>query len=322
MNEFLKSKRLYMLFVLPFLVMVMAVVSVYFPLEPMNTVQVKGPVNIAFINNLSKFWLSLIGFVVALGIAYMIFFVSEKFKLLTQTTTLPSLIYVLLTSGIMVNLGFDYLLIAVFVAVLAVERLQMAINDLKTNRALFDFGFWVMLVVIIYPKFIFLILWALCVLLFSGRSTLKDIMALLFGLLTPAVFLVFYYFWTDRLALLPGIITANLMLGEHIHHLPAIELLRLGLLLFLLLVALYHLSVKYVAMIVSNRRGILALVSMLVFLSLTLFIIPGNYYDFMYMLALPLSFIYSHFFITNRWALFGNLMFGLLLFACFLTYLV
>lgn len=322
MNDFLKSRRLYMLFVLPFLVMAIAFLGGYFPGEPMNTVQVKGSINIAFINQLDKFWLSVIGFIVVLGVAYLIFFINERYKLLYQTTTLPSLIYVLLTSGIMVNLGIDYLLISVFIVAIAVDRLQLAINDIKNNHALYDFGLLIMLAVAIYPKFVLLVVWAMCVLFFSGRSTLKDIMALLWGLLTPVVFLMFYYFWTGHLSVLPDIFVRNLWVGEHVHHLPAIEIVRLSLLLFLLLVALYNLSVKYSVLTVSHRRGILALVSMLIFLSLTLFVIPGNYYDFMYMIALPLSFIYAQYFLTYRAVIFGNLMFVLLLSACFLTYLV
>lgn len=311
-----------MLFVLPFLVMAIAFLGGYFPGEPMNTVQVKGSINIAFINQLDKFWLSVIGFIVVLGVAYLIFFINERYKLLYQTTTLPSLIYVLLTSGIMVNLGIDYLLISVFIVAIAVDRLQLAINDIKNNHALYDFGLLIMLAVAIYPKFVLLVVWAMCVLFFSGRSTLKDIMALLWGLLTPVVFLMFYYFWTGHLSVLPDIFVRNLWVGEHVHHLPAIEIVRLSLLLFLLLVALYNLSVRYSVLTVSHRRGILALVSMLIFLSLTLFVIPGNYYDFMYVIALPLSFIYAQYFLTYRAVIFGNLMFVLFLSACFLTYLV
>lgn len=311
-----------MLLVLPFLVMAISFISGYFPGHPLNMVQVKGSINIAFINNLDKFWLAMIGFVVVLGVAYMIFFINEKFKLLYQTTTLPSVIYVLLTSGIMVNLGFDYLLVSVFIVAIAIERLQMAINDIKSNHALFDFGMLITLSVAIYPKFIFLIAWALCVLFFSGRSTLKDIMALLLGLLTPMLFILFYYFWTNRLPQLYEIFVNNLMVGERIHQLPSIEIVRLGMLLFLLLVALYNLSLKYSVLIVSHRRGILALVSMLIFLSATLFIVPGNYYDFMYMIALPLSFIYAQYFLTQRIVIIGNLMFFVLLSACFLTYLI
>ena len=93
----------------------------------------------------------------------------------------------------------------------------MAINDTKSNGALYDFGFLIALSVAIYPKFILLIAWAFGVLFFSGRSTLKDIVALWLGILTPVLFIAFYYFWTDRLELLPAIFTDNLMVGEHIH---------------------------------------------------------------------------------------------------------
>lgn len=104
--------------------------------------------------------------------------------------------------------------------------------------------------------------------------------------------------------------------------LPVVEVVRLGMLLFLLLVALYNLSVRYSILTVNQRRGILSLVSMLIFLTVTLFLIPGNYYDFMYVIALPLSFIYSQYFLTYRTVIFGNLMFVLFLGACFLTYMV
>ena len=311
-----------MLFVLPFIVMAIAFLSGYFSLEALQSVQVKGVINMAYINQLDKFWLSAIGFVMVLGVAYLIFFLSERFKLLGQTTTLPSLIYVLLTSGIMVNIGFDYLLIAVFIVTIAVWKLQMAINDIKSNGALYDFGFLIALSVAIYPKFILLIAWAFGVLFFSGRSTLKDIVALWLGILTPVLFIAFYYFWTDRLELLPTIFTDNLMIGEHIHHLPVIELVRLGMLVLVLIIALTNLSTRYSLMIVNQRRGILSLVSMMIFLSLTFVIIPGNYYDFMYMFAVPLSFLYAQYFICSRIALFSNLVFVLLLSACFLTYLV
>ena len=134
-----------MLFVLPFLVMAIAFLSGYFSLESLQSVQVKGVINMAYINQLDKSWVSAIGFVMVLGVAYLIFFLSERFKLLGQTTTLPSLIYILLTSGIMVNVGFDYLLIAVFIVTVAVWKLQMAINDTKSNGALYDFGFLIAL---------------------------------------------------------------------------------------------------------------------------------------------------------------------------------
>lgn len=322
MDGFLKSKRLYMLFVLPFLVAAIALLGEYFPGAPIDTVEVRGCIDLDFIHSLDKVWLSVIGGVAMLGVAYAIFFINSVFKLFDQHTTLPSLIYVLLTSGIMVSHGFDHLLMAVFITALAVARLQSAICYTKSNRALFDFGALVMLAIFIYPKFVLLLAWALCVLFFSGRSTLKDIVALLLGQATLLFLLVFWCFWTDSLAALPDRFMESLRVGEYIHRLPVVELVRLGMLLPILLAALSRLSARYPVMTVSQRRGLLSLVSMLVFIVLTLLVVPGNYYDFMYLLALPLSFIYAHFFITNRQPLTGNLFFLLLLAACSLTYFI
>ena len=304
-----------MLFVLPFLVMAIAFVGTCSP-----GVSTGGGIAMAFINRLDQFWLSVAGGVALLGIAYMIFFINEPFRLLQQTTTLPSLLYVLLTSGVMMNLGLNALLLAVFILTLAVGRLQWVINDTKGNYALFDFGALVMLAVAVYPKFVLLLVWALCVTLFSGRSTLRDISALLLGLLTPVVFLGFYYFWTDSLAQLPEVFARDLLAGENIHHLPAVEFIRLGVLLFLLLVALGNFSLYYSVLAESHRRGMFAFISMLFFLLLTLWVFPVDYYDFIYVLAFPLAFIYALFFLVHRVVLFGNLMFILFLSACFLTY--
>lgn len=319
MNDFLKSRQLYMLFVLPFLVMAIVFVATCFPAVSTGTVQAEGGIAMAFINRLDKFWLSVSGGVVVLGIAYMIFFINEQFRLLRQTTTLPSLLYVLLTSGVMMNLGLSALLLAVFIVTLAVRCLQWVINDTKGNYALFDFGALVMLAVVVYPKFVLLLAWAICATLFSGRSTLRDISALLLGLLTPVVFLGFYYFWTDSLAQLPEVFVRDLLSGGNVHHLPAVEFVRLGVLLFLLLVALGNFSVYYSVLAESHRRSMFAFISMLFFLLLTLWVLPVDYYDFIYVLAFPLAFIYALFFLVHRVVLFGNLMFLLFLTACLLA---
>ena len=322
MKDFLKSRSLYMLFVLPLVVAAIAFIGQYVVGDAAVTASVKGCVDLSFVNGLDRSWKAVIGGVALLGVAFLIFFIHQKFKLLYQRTTLPSVIYVLLTSGIMVRLGFDYLLIAALIVAWAVERLLTAIYDPQRNSPLFDFGALVMLSVAIYPKFVLLAAWAVCVLFFSGRSTLKDMTALLVGLLTPVVFVVFAYFWTDRLPELPDVFLHHLLSGEYIRHLPVVEWVRLGILTLLLLAGLFSISMKYPLLIVSHRRGMLALVWMLVFLLLTLFIVPGSYYDFMYLTALPLSCIYAHYFLTRRMALTGNLMFLLLLCACFLTYLL
>lgn len=322
MSGLLKSRGLYILFLLPFVVAAIICAGICFSPLTLSFVQPKSLIDFAFMNEWGGFWKSVTEGILILGVAYAVFGISEKFKLLSQTTTLPSVIYVLLIAGIVIHVGLGNLLIAVLLITFAVERLQTAINDLRTNQSLFDFGCLIALVVAIYPKSVLLVLWAFCVLFFSGRSTLKDLFALLLGLLTPVVFIVFHYFWTDKLDQLPIVFVRNLVSGEYIRHLSVVEIIRLAGLSFILLVALLHLLGSYSLMIVSQRRGTLALVSMLLFLSLNFFVVPGSYYDFMYLMTLPLTFIYAYFFIASRNGWFVNILFFLLVGACLLTYFV
>lgn len=68
------------------------------------------------------------------------------------------------------------------------------------------------------------------------------------------LFVVFYYFWVDRFPELPVIFKESLLVGEYIHTLPGIEVVRLSMLLFLLLLALYSIMVNYPISVVNQRR--------------------------------------------------------------------
>lgn len=102
-----------------------------------------------------------------LGIAYFLFFINAWYKFLAQQTTLPAVIYVLLTFGLIVQGTFSWILFFTFFISLAFIGLLGAINNTKSNRFIFNFGFWIAWTVLFYPKFILLVLWAFCVLFFQ-----------------------------------------------------------------------------------------------------------------------------------------------------------
>lgn len=313
-----------MLWALPFIVMGMLFAGNYLPLDNGDGIFDKGFVDMVLFSRWERGGLVIASSVAVLGAAYLIFFISEKFRLLQQTTVLPSLLFVLLVSPGKKEVGVIGLLVAVCIVTLAVERLQASIRELRKNAVLFNFGALVVLAVLLHPKLVGLILWALCVPLFSGRSTLKDMMALLFGMLTPIVFLVFlvfFYFGTDSLASLPVVFADRLLGADCLHRLSPIGGVRWGILAVVFFMALFNFSSRYPALTVRQRRGMLAMLSMLFFLVLALFVVPGGWYYFSYIVALPLSFLYAQFFLTQRSAWFGNLTFVLLLVTCLLAYL-
>lgn len=74
--------------------------------------------------------------------------------------------------------------------------------------------------------------------------------------------------------------------------------------------------INYPTVIVAQRRGLLSMLSMLFFLGGSMFIIPCSCYGGMYIVAIPLVYLFSQYFISHhtKWA--GNMLFLLLLVAC------
>lgn len=322
MNRFLKSKCLYVLFLLPFIILAIVWIRICVLNISMHPLQIGGCVDFSFINDFGGWWGIFLSAIVLLSGAYVIFFLNAKYKLLNHSTSLPSLLYVLLALEGVLTMEFNNLLLSSFFIVLAIERLQTAIFVAKNNESLYSFGAWVMLGVLVYPKLALLILWAICVLFFSARSSLKDSLTLFLGMSTPLLFIGFYYFWTDQLTLLPDLFLKNLLSGGYISTFSLAEYLNLGVLSLIWIIALFHLSTHYSIMVVNQRRGLLSLVSMSFFLLASFFLIPGFKDSFVYIMALPLSFIYAYYFITNKIVLLGNLLFILLLVMCCFSYFI
>lgn len=310
-----------MLFVLPFVIVALTITSYYHSSSALFVGQERGGY-LTFLSTLSPFWQLFLGTIVLMGMAGMIFFINERYKLLQQSTTLPILLYILLIAWGINSAGMGYALIASLVFALALDRLQVAITNLKSNGVLFEFGVLSMLAVLIYPKFVLLLAWAICATLFSGRSTLKDITALVLGFILPLIFLVFYYFWGNRLGELPEIFVQNLLSGDFISLFSVWEWVRLGSLLFILCISLLHFLARSSALVLIHRRFFFALLSLFFFLAVTFFIIPFDDKSLMYLCALPLAFLYAHFFLVQRSVIIVNVVFFWLLAACFLPFFI
>lgn len=242
-----------MLFILPLVVAIAGVCHFYFGRNLPEGIATQGLIPSDVVACIRPEGKAYIICLFTLGIAYFLFFINAWYKFLAQQTTLPAVIYVLLTFGLIVQGTFSWILFFTFFISLAFIGLLGAINNTKSNRFIFNFGFWIAWTVLFYPKFILLVLWAFCVLFFSGRSTLKDIMALLIGILTPVYFTFFYYYWTDQLNEFFSLFKDNLLEGEYLRQLTIFQIVRYGTLLFLLFISLYYITVYYPVSMVSSE---------------------------------------------------------------------
>ncbi|WP_251622042.1 hypothetical protein [Odoribacter lunatus] len=259
------------------------------------------------------------GLVGGLAMTYCLFVLNAKYKFLQQTTALPSLIYLFLIAWLLPVYGVDYLFIASLLLMIGFGELQGAILKTQFNTTLFNFGFLVSSAIVVYPKFVLLFLWAVCAMFVSGRSTVRDVMALLLGFVTVLFFALFGYWWMGNWSDFVPVFKNILLSGEFVETFSKKELVGAGILSFLLLLSLLKVIGYNSLFVVNQRRGMLSLLFLFFFLSLTIFIIPGIQPNILYLLACPIAYFYAQYFILKRTGWVSDLFFILFLFSCLLS---
>lgn len=320
-NAILKTKRVYMLYLLPFILAAIAFIRFTFGPDYFVVCPDSGVISIPAFQEQSGLWLKEIGVLALLCLSFLVFFVADRYKFLSHITVLPAVVYALLCVGIICRYGLSNYLVAALCVTLAVARLQSAIVNTQANAPVFGFGFFSTLAVLLCPKLVMLLVWAIIVLPFSGRATLKDLVALFIGILTALFFTGGYYFLTDRLEILPDIFMKTLTSGQNFWSIMPEKVVFFVMMGILIIVSLYNVMVNYPTAIVSQRRGMLSMLSMLLFLGSSLFFIPFNCHGITLITAIPLSYMFTQYFISHRTRWLGNVLFLLFIAACVLLVL-
>lgn len=320
-NAILKTKRVYMLYLLPFILAAIAFLRFTFGPEDFSVCLDLGVISIPDFQEQGGLWWKEIGVLALLCLSFLVFFVADRYKFLSHITVLPAVIYALLCIGVICRYGMSNYLVAALCVVLAVARLQSAIVNTQSNAPVFGFGLFSTLAVLLCPKLIMLIVWAIIVLPFSGRAALKDLVALFIGIFSALFFTGCYYFLTDRLATLPDVFVQALTSGQVFWKIMPEKVVAFVVIGVLIVVSLYNVVVNYPMAIVAQRRGMLSMLSMLLFVGSSLFFIPFNCHGITLITAIPLSYMFTQYFISHRTRWLGNVLFLLFIAACVLLVL-
>lgn len=261
------------------------------------------------------------GAFVLLLLSYLLFFIAGRYKFLSAATILPAIIYSFLSLGILCKYGLNNYLIASFLLAFAIARLQSAIVYIQSNASIFDFGLLIMFAVLLAPKLVMLLPWAIVVLPFSGRATMKDIVALFIGFSTALLFTASYYYLTDGWEVLSArifpLFTGEITFIETFRQQPAIFIILVALILAAMFQSVRHTTTSTVA----QRRGLLAMFSLTFFLGISIFFIPIACRGFLFVFFVPLTYLYAYYFIAERSKWIGNAFFVLFLVVCVLLML-
>ena len=307
-NAILKTKRVYMLYLLPFILAAIAFLRFTFGPEDFSVCLDLGVISIPDFQEQGGLWWKEIGVLALLCLSFLVFFVADRYKFLSHITVLPAVIYALLCIGVICRYGMSNYLVAALCVVLAVARLQSAIVNTQSNAPVFGFGLFSTLAVLLCPKLIMLIVWAIIVLPFIG-------------IFSALFFTGCYYFLTDRLATLPDVFVQALTSGQVFWKIMPEKVVAFVVIGVLIVVSLYNVVVNYPMAIVAQRRGMLSMLSMLLFVGSSLFFIPFNCHGITLITAIPLSYMFTQYFISHRTRWLGNVLFLLFIVACVLLVL-
>ena len=107
MNKFLKSRGLYLLALLPFLVAAMVLPGSLMDGAAREALPPLEGMGLLPLHALPDVWKAVLLGVMLLGVAYLLFHFTRRYKLLYYPTALPCLLYVLLVAGVVFRAGMD-----------------------------------------------------------------------------------------------------------------------------------------------------------------------------------------------------------------------
>ena len=153
-----------MLYLLPFILAAIAFLRFTFGPDDFSVCPDLGVISIPAFQEQGGLWWKEIGVLALLCLSFLVFFVADRYKFLSHITVLPAVVYAFLCIGVICRYGMSDYLVAALCVVLAVARLQSAIVNTQSNSPVFGFGLFSTLAVLLCPKLIMLIVWAIIVL--------------------------------------------------------------------------------------------------------------------------------------------------------------
>jgi hypothetical protein len=257
---------------------------------------------------------------ILLVISYVIVYGVHIYNPLSQFSTLPATIFLLISASI-IHSAFDIrIFVALFLFSLAFMNMQRAIY-VHTNANIFNFGFFMLLAVICFPKLLPLLVWSLLVLFITGRSAFRDILALLLGFISVGIFVYFFEYWYGYnnsifYTFIGQLYANNKILTPHYTFWIAA-----GLFALVLIFASGAISRYYTLSVINQRRSISMLLSLLLFLLISIFVVPGIESEYIYFIALPISYYFARYFLIQKTKYKADILFVLLIIGSALLYI-
>lgn len=262
----------------------------------------------------SNYHLSVISALIIIVLqSYLLIRLNFKYIFIESKTYLPAVIFMLFSSSIFIIQGLNAALLANLFILFAIDRAFLITKERKLFQRYFESGFFIGIALLINaPSLYFIvIIWLTLVILrsFNWREWLSS----LIGAFTP---LMFYFSiaylnnnYTESINTYLQLFVTKLPISHTLSTINKVAIATIGFLMLLaLLSSLRIIGTKKVN---SRKYFILFLWMLLLSIAIYLFALTGGV-EIVYFIAIPLSIIFSIFFIEIRNKFFAELLFTLL----------
>ena len=272
--------------------------------------------------NCNPLYLNIFGFLIILIISYSLIQLNEQFIFIKQRTNLPSAIFIILTSCAVFLNGLHPALISALFLLLSLNRIFKIYHGSHSISSAFDVGVLIGLASLFYlptSLFFFWFIWTLIVL---GAFRLREFMGGLIGFITPIFFILCWFFWQGNLE---SFLYQTGLIFEHQEHLVSFsipQILYLVFLAFLSLISIFFTIWGFEEKRVRSRKYLLILVALFITSIASAILFPSAILAQTFIAAVPLSYIFSYFFVMNRNTIISEILFGILVLGCLLLKLL
>lgn len=240
------------------------------------------------------------GFILLLSISFFLNHLNTKFILIPERTYMPSIIYIVIVSGILINKDLSPAMPAAFFLLVAIDRLLELYRIEKLSYNSFDAGLLIGLASLFYFNIIFFLIFIWVALATLRQSYWREWVYPIMGVSVPYILMFSIYYLTDRdFNTINNIVKENF--SSHVKiNISIMQNITLGYMAFLIILASNHMIKSYPSTKILPRKAF-NLFFMAFLISVVIgFFISFTSYDMVLIGGLPLSFLISHYFVTSR----------------------
>ncbi len=263
--------------------------------------------------NCNSLFLNILGISIVILIAYSLIQLNEQFIFIKQRTDLPSLLFIVLIScAILIN-GIHPALISALFLLLSLNRIFKIYHGSSSVSSAFDAGLHIGLASLFYlPSSLFFIwfVWALVIL---SSFRLRELLGGFLGFITPVFFILCWSFWQGQLDSFIEHTQLVFNQQEYFPVFPISQIFYWAFLGLLSLISIFFTIWGFEEKRVRSRKYLIVLVALFVTCIASGILFPSSILAQFFIAAVPLSYIFSYFFVMNRNTKITEILFTILI---------